>query len=223
MSRMAALPSPRAPKKSSDTARTRCGPPRTAARPGASAPHCLSSEGGSQGAVRAVLRHPGDAWCDPGCSGCNTKLGGWGIPCRPGGEWRPEGAALELRLGVGAGWGCCGGWRVGLGADTRPPGGGRDKKASCGSPPVNVAGRTWSLTPQHPEERCQASGDCTPRKRGPRAPEHPGSGSAAVKGSGSRVRGSRGPDSPCKLCPHWQSPGSGGRPRHEPETPNQAS
>lgn len=198
------------PKRNSNTARTRCGPPRPAAQSGASVPRCLPREGGSQEGGRAVLPLRGDAWGGWDCSaGCNTWPEGWGIPCRKGEGWQAEGAALELRPGVGAGWGCCGGWRGGPGAGTLPPGSGKRTQASCGIPLVNVVGRTWSLTLQRPEERCQVSGGCRIHKRGPQEPEHPDSGSAAVKEAGSHARGSPGPDSPRTLCCPRTSTGPG--------------
>lgn len=176
MARMASLSCPHALKRNSNTARTRCGPPQPAAQSGASAPRCLQSEGGSQEVGRAVLPRQDAVWVDWGCSAAyNTWTEGWGIPCRKGEEWQAEGSALELRQGVGAGWGCCGGWRGGRGAGTLLPGSGKRMQASCDSRPVNVEGRTWSLTLRHQEERCQVWGGCRFHKTGPQEPEHLGS------------------------------------------------
>lgn len=210
MGRTPSLSCPHAPKRNSNTARTRCGPPRPAAQSGASVPRCLPSEGGSQEGGRAVLPPQGDVWGGLDCNaGCNTWLEDWSIPCKMGEGRRAEGAALGLRLGVGAEWGCCGGWGGGPGAGTLPPGSGKRTQASCGSPLVNVVERTWSLTPQRPEERCQVSGGCKIHKKGPQDSEHLYSDSTAVKEAGSRAHGSSDQESPRTLgCPRaWPGPG----------------
>lgn len=173
---MASLSCPHALKRNSNTAQTRCGPPHLSDRSGASAPRCLLSGGERQEVGRAVLLHQGAVCCDLGCSAeCNTWLKDSGTPCMKGGACLAEGAALEPGLGVGALWRCCGGSRGGPGAEILLLVSGKGMQASCDNPLVNVEGRTWSLTPQRPEERCQAWAGCRFHKRGLREPEHHGS------------------------------------------------
>lgn len=153
MTRTASLSCPHALKRNSNTARTRCGLPHRSGQSGASAPRCLLSEGERQEVGRAVLLHRGAVWCDWDCSGeGNTWLKGWGTPYTKGGA---EGAALEPRLGVGARWRCCGGWRGGPGAEILQLVTGKSMQASCDNPLVIGGERTWTLTPQRPGERCQ--------------------------------------------------------------------